>query len=76
MQSLITDTMNSLFQIQHQKKLLLLFGGNGNLFDLCDYIKKNLTISICLSDKYKFTLIIANHLCAFAMESMLAITSI
>lgn len=68
--------MNSLFQTEHQEKLLLLFGAHGNLFDLCEYIKKNLTIRICLSDNYKFTLIIANHLCAFAMESMLAITSV
>lgn len=66
--------MNSLSSNSGSGKAYPSVRGNGNLYDFCDYIKKNL--HTCLSDTYEFILIIGNHWSAFVVESMLAITLI
>lgn len=68
--------MNRLSSNTESEKAFHSVRGNGNVFDLCEYITENLNISVCPLDHYEFTTVIVDHLSAFAMESMLAITLI
>ena len=68
--------MNSLSSNTASERASYSVRENGNLFDLCEYIKENLNMSVCPLNHLEFTLIIVNHLNASAVQSGLVITLI